>query len=595
MRRAAPLWARVVALGGDRASSCCSLAAAAGRHRATSSAASGGRLVRACSALTFATVGAIVAARVRGNASAGSSSPSALLDRVGRARLRLRRRRRLRRPPPRRTTVAWLWNPVSEPTAPAARARAAAVPRRPAAVAALARAPRLPGSPRPARARRGALRARAARRAVRGRSRTRSASRSRAARWTPPTPSGWLLVVAGIALGAAAAVVRLRRARGDERQQLKLVLAVGAVIAAVARCCMVHLARLADGAPAGADRGDRRVLLRVPARRRRRDPALPALRRRPRDRAHARLRGADARCSPRPTRLDRARARHRARPRLGLGDRRRDARGRVRSGRCARALQDPSTAASAAPATTRCSGSRTSWRTCARAARRPRRSSRAARAARRPDGSSCASSCPRARSTSTRAGCRSATPAGRRAARTPIERAGAPVALVLHRPTGPRGPDPLAPLVEAGGLAIEIARLRVELRRQLAEVEASRARIVAAGYAERRRIERDLHDGAQQRLVSIGLELRHAQHQLAAPRRERAGRDARRPWRSSTLAIDELRELAHGLPPVAARRRPRARAARAGGRAPLPVEVRRDRRALHRGSRRRPTSSPARG
>ena len=90
--------------------------------------------------------------------------------------------------------------------------------------------------------------------------------------------------------------------------------------------------------------------------------------------------------------------------------------------------------------------------------------------------------------------------------------AGAPLALVLHRPdaAGARLPA----LVDAGGLAIEIARLRVELRRQLAEVEASRARIVAAGNAERRRIERDLHDGAQQRLVSIGLELRHVQHQL---------------------------------------------------------------------------------
>jgi hypothetical protein len=82
---------------------------------------------------------------------------------------------------------------------------------------------------------------------------------------------------------------------------------------------------------------------------------------------------------------------------------------------------------------------------------------------------------------------------------TTVLRAGAPVAMVLHRPTGPQRPDPLVTLVEKGGLAIEIARLRVELRRQLAEVQASRARIVAAGNAERRRIERDLHDGAQQR------------------------------------------------------------------------------------------------
>ena len=75
-------------------------------------------------------------------------------------------------------------------------------------------------------------------------------------------------------------------------------------------------------------------------------------------------------------------------------------------------------------------------------------------------------------------------------------------------------PGLLEEVVEAAGLAIEIARLRVELRRQLDEVEASRARIVAAGYEERRRLERDLHDGAQQRLISIGLALRHAQHEL---------------------------------------------------------------------------------
>jgi signal transduction histidine kinase len=101
--------------------------------------------------------------------------------------------------------------------------------------------------------------------------------------------------------------------------------------------------------------------------------------------------------------------------------------------------------------------------------------------------------------------------------RTPIERAGAPVGMILHEPAGPEDADLLPKLVETGGLAIEIARLRVELRRQLAEVETSRARIVAAGDEERRRIERDLHDGAQQRLVSVGLAMRHAQHELVPP------------------------------------------------------------------------------
>jgi signal transduction histidine kinase len=158
--------------------------------------------------------------------------------------------------------------------------------------------------------------------------------------------------------------------------------------------------------------------------------------------------------------------------------------------------------------------------------------------------------------------------------RTPVLRAGAPVAMVLHRPTGPQRPDPLATLVEAGGLAIEIARLRVELRRQLAEVQASRARIVAAGNAERRRIERDLHDGAQQRLVSIGLRLRHAQHQLGADEPARADETIERAVAEITIAIDELRELAHGLPPAQLDAGLDPALHELAVRAPLPVQVR---------------------
>jgi signal transduction histidine kinase len=132
--------------------------------------------------------------------------------------------------------------------------------------------------------------------------------------------------------------------------------------------------------------------------------------------------------------------------------------------------------------------------------------------------------------------------------RVPIERAGQPLGIVLHR-HGDNDRLLLPRLVEAGGLAIEIARLRVELRRQLAEVEASRARIVTAADTERRRIERDLHDGAQQRLVTIGLALRHAQHELGdSPERARATLDGA--VDEVAVAIDELRELARGLPPA---------------------------------------------
>jgi signal transduction histidine kinase len=75
-------------------------------------------------------------------------------------------------------------------------------------------------------------------------------------------------------------------------------------------------------------------------------------------------------------------------------------------------------------------------------------------------------------------------------------------------------PDLLRGVLAAAALSIEIARLRVEVRFQLAEVEASRARIVEAGYEERRRLERDLHDGAQQRLVSLGVQIRRLQRTL---------------------------------------------------------------------------------
>lgn len=132
----------------------------------------------------------------------------------------------------------------------------------------------------------------------------------------------------------------------------------------------------------------------------------------------------------------------------------------------------------------------------------------------------------------------------------PIERDGQPLGLVLHDAATEERRTLLRRVVEAGGLALEIARLRVELRRQLAEVEYSRARIVTAANEERRRIERDLHDGAQQRLVSIGLALRHAQYELAADSPERADETLDAAVAEVEIAIEELRELARGLPPA---------------------------------------------
>ena len=134
-------------------------------------------------------------------------------------------------------------------------------------------------------------------------------------------------------------------------------------------------------------------------------------------------------------------------------------------------------------------------------------------------------------------------------ARTPVRRGELQLATVVHDAALDERPDLLDSVIEAAGLAIEIARLRVEVRRRLAEVEQSRARIVAAGYDERRRLERDLHDGTQQRLVSIGLALRHVQGRLPVPSGEAEALDAAVGELSD--AIDELRELARGVRPAA--------------------------------------------
>ncbi|WP_329051033.1 sensor histidine kinase [Amycolatopsis sp. NBC_01488] len=100
----------------------------------------------------------------------------------------------------------------------------------------------------------------------------------------------------------------------------------------------------------------------------------------------------------------------------------------------------------------------------------------------------------------------------------------------------------------AAGLVLDNQRLTAELEQRLAEVRASRARLVAAGDEERRRLERDLHDGAQQRLVSVVLLLR------MADRRHELPPDVRALLKGTVdelqTAITELRELARGIRPA---------------------------------------------
>jgi signal transduction histidine kinase len=116
----------------------------------------------------------------------------------------------------------------------------------------------------------------------------------------------------------------------------------------------------------------------------------------------------------------------------------------------------------------------------------------------------------------------------------------------------PGGNGPSAALLrEVAGRAtalVEVVRLRLELARALREVEASRARLVHVGYAERRRLERDLHDGAQQRLVSLGMAIRLAQRHLDEGTVDVPGLLDDAVAQLSTV-VAELRQLAQGIRP----------------------------------------------
>jgi signal transduction histidine kinase len=98
------------------------------------------------------------------------------------------------------------------------------------------------------------------------------------------------------------------------------------------------------------------------------------------------------------------------------------------------------------------------------------------------------------------------------------------------------------------GESVELRRARV-LRARVDDLRDARQRIIAAADAERRRIERDLHDGAQQRLVAVALTLRLAESQLESDPASAAQLIAKA-REEAQLAIKELRELAHGIHPA---------------------------------------------
>jgi signal transduction histidine kinase len=131
---------------------------------------------------------------------------------------------------------------------------------------------------------------------------------------------------------------------------------------------------------------------------------------------------------------------------------------------------------------------------------------------------------------------------------TLIDRGGEHVAALLHDPSLEDETELLDAVSAAAAIALENARLQADLRARLHELHQSRARVLEAGQDERRRLERNLHDGAQQRLISLSLDLKRLEGRLGDDPEARADVDQARGEIATSL--EELRTIANGLHPA---------------------------------------------
>jgi signal transduction histidine kinase len=126
---------------------------------------------------------------------------------------------------------------------------------------------------------------------------------------------------------------------------------------------------------------------------------------------------------------------------------------------------------------------------------------------------------------------------------TAVDRDGRRLAAIIHDAALDTSPELVMAAAAASSLAIDNERLKADLQARVEELRLSRLRIIEAGDAARRRIERDLHDGAQQQLVSLALDLRLLKGRLKDPQIDELSA------RLAT-ALAELRELARGIHPA---------------------------------------------
>jgi signal transduction histidine kinase len=129
-----------------------------------------------------------------------------------------------------------------------------------------------------------------------------------------------------------------------------------------------------------------------------------------------------------------------------------------------------------------------------------------------------------------------------------IERDGAPVAALLHDRSLADEPALLDAVSAAAAMTLDNERLEAELRARLEELRGSRQRVIEAGQDERQRLERDLHDGAQQRLIALSLELGRLGTHLDDRPEARGRLDRAR--REVAMSLEELRTVARGIHPA---------------------------------------------
>jgi signal transduction histidine kinase len=157
---------------------------------------------------------------------------------------------------------------------------------------------------------------------------------------------------------------------------------------------------------------------------------------------------------------------------------------------------------------------------------------------------------------------------------TTVDQDGRVVAVLDHDQALLNEPELLDAAVAASRLALHNARLTAQVRAQLDELQRSRTRLVLAVDQERRRLERDLHDGVQQQLLTVALALGRLRRQVASAGHDQLGLSLERTRQDLEHAIDELRRFARGIhPQVLTDRGVPAALEALAQRAPLPITI----------------------